>query len=58
MRKQLALGMALLLGIGSLTACGGSAAPATTAAAPAAAPAPAPQPVQGDLNAAPVNPAQ
>ncbi len=38
-----------------------AAAPAPApaeAAAPAAAPAPAPQPVQGDLNAAPVNPAQ
>ena len=40
---------------------GDAAAPAPAsaeAAAPAAAPAPAPQPVQGDLNAAPVNPAQ
>ena len=40
---------------------GDAAAPALApaeAAAPAAAPAPAPQPVQGDLNAAPVNPAQ
>jgi CheY-like chemotaxis protein len=40
---------------------GDAAAPASApaeAAAPAAAPAPAPQPVQGDLNAATVNPAQ
>lgn len=40
---------------------GDAAAPAPApaeVAAPAAAPAPAPQPVQGDLNAAPVNPAQ
>lgn len=40
---------------------GDAAAPAPApaeAAAPAAAPAPVPQPVQGDLNAAPVNPAQ
>lgn len=40
---------------------GDAAAPAPApaeAAAPAAAPVPAPQPVQGDLNAAPVNPAQ
>ena len=40
---------------------GDAAAPAPApaeAAAPAVAPAPAPQPVQGDLNAAPVNPAQ
>ncbi len=40
---------------------GDAAAPAPApaeAVAPAAAPAPAPQPVQGDLNAAPVNPAQ
>lgn len=40
---------------------GDAAAPAPApaeAAAPAAAPAPAPQPVQGDLNAASVNPAQ
>lgn len=40
---------------------GDAAAPAPApaeAAAPAAAPAPAPQPVQGDLNAAPINPAQ
>ena len=35
MKKQLALGMALLLGISSLTACGGGAA--ATTAAPAAA---------------------
>ena len=33
-------------------------APAEAAAPVAAAPAPVPQPVQGDLNAAPVNPAQ
>ena len=35
MKKQLALGMALLLGISSLTACGGGTA--ATTAAPAAA---------------------